>query len=655
MQRMFLLSFLIVVNGFSHTGQFINPKGTGDNKDKISQSFTVIKDLSLPNGEKFAFWEDKTTYKRVFHVAQQNPGASDKNSGSEKAPFLTIQRAADIAGAGDMVLIHEGEYHETVRPLGMGKSESEMLCFKGADGEKVIVTCAEVLKGQYKKSEGWKHSSSSKMDNNFTDAGANVYEIKLRRETFTGLNPFTMVNGPLAPWWNPSGMPYAFKAKEIAQQKVVCMRRGMIFCDGIRIEQVLNYYELGEKAGRFFIEDDGLTLHLRLPGDDDPAEHVIEYTAREQCFCPEEKYSSFIKIDNITFTKAGNGFPPPQRGAVSTNCGHHFIINNCVIEDANGVGIDIGFQTPVRYSNVQRGYQIVSNCTISRCGICGLNGTPGCSDSALYIDMQQPAILVINNRFLDNCWQNFEELMENSAIKLHHMNSSIIKGNYINKTSFGCGIWTDASNENIAIRENIIINTTNNYGGIFLEASHENLEVSNNVVIDSKCHNGRGGNGIYSHNCDNILNLRNIVINCGQYGILHRYGGTNRINRGRGNTGYGVKFYENVIGKCKYALMQPTEKGDADRNIYSEFSEGGYLKVGLPELHLDMEAWQKYMGWDKNGIKAVSIDYSLIQKDMGLNISIKTKEKNYDYQFDFNSPLKPQIDKFLSTKPEPGK
>jgi hypothetical protein len=426
----------------------------------------------------------------------------------------------------------------------------------------------------------------------------------------------------------------------------------MIFCDGKRLGQVVDYYELGIKPGRFFVEDDGLTVHLRLPKDDDPSGHLIEYTVRDQLFCPEEQYSSYVKIENITFCKAGNGFPPPQRGAVSTNMGNHYIINNCVVEDVNSIGIDIGFQCPDRYSNAPRGYQTVSNCVVSRCGTSGLSGTPGGSDAAFYLDMQQPAILVVNNKFYDNCWHDYEEIMESASIKLHHMCNSLILGNYINKTTYGCGIWTDASNENIALRENIIINIATYYGGIFIEASHENIELSDNIIVGSKCHNGRGGNGIYSHNCDNILNKRNIIIDCEQFGILHKYGGTDRINMGRGPTGYGVKFYENFIGKCKYALMQPTEKGDADRNIYGEFSEDGYLKIGLPELHLDLDAWQRYMGWDLNGIKALTVDYSLLYKDMGLNISVKTGEKNYDYQFDFNSPLKPQIDEFLKAKPE---
>ncbi len=39
---------------------------------------------------------------------------------------------------------------------------------------------------------------------------------------------------------------------------------------------------------------------------------------------------------------AGNGFPVPQRGLVSTNRGHHFIFEDNTFEWANSVGLDIG-------------------------------------------------------------------------------------------------------------------------------------------------------------------------------------------------------------------------------------------------------------------------------------------------------------------------
>ncbi|MDD5706635.1 MAG: right-handed parallel beta-helix repeat-containing protein [Kiritimatiellae bacterium] len=598
--------------------------------------------LTLPNGKSFRMWTDRTQYRKVYHVAQQHPAADDDNDGSENRPFLTIRKAAELAGAGEMVLIHEGEYRETVIPHGSGEADDRVLCFKGVDTETVVVTGAEPFEGPYRPSEGWRPRIPTAKEKVFADAGARVFMAKLPRGLFIGVNPFTAVNGPTEPWFGD----LAFRPEKPHQRKLANMKRGMIFCDGVRLTQVANYWDLGECAGSFYVEGDGLTVHLRMPLDDDPAGHTIAFTAREQCFCPENPYSGYVKIENITFRMAGNGFPPPQRGAVSTNRGHHYLIENCRFEDANGIGVDIGCQCPARHSNQPRGHHIVRNNVFARCGICGLAGVPGSTDSSHYLDVQHSHIAVIGNRFVDNCWQDFEDLQECAAVKLHHLRDSLIAENTIDTTSYGSGIWTDAACENLAIRENVVVNAKTMWGGIFVEASHENIEVSSNTVVGSKC-NGGGGNGIYSHNCDNILNKRNIVLGCEGYGIYHRYGGTDRVYRGRGNTGFGIDFYENIIADCAYAIMQPTDRGHADRNIYGRFSEAGYLKVGLPELHLDLKAWRGYMGWDLNSIEA-DIDYALGADAATLDLQVRFGEHCLRQAIDLRKPSAAQIESLLA-------
>lgn len=604
--------------------------------------------LKLADGSPFDLLEDKTRYRRVYHVAQGHPAASDDNDGNADRPFLTIQKAAELAGAGEMVLIHEGEYHETVRPHGTGEADDRMLCFKGADGETVVVTGAERFEGPYRPSEGWRPRIPTAKEEVFVDAGARVFMAKLPRGLFIGVNPFAAVNGPTEPWFSD----LAYHSHEPHWQKVASMKRGMIFCDGARLTQVANYWDLGACAGSFYVEGDGLTVHLRMPLDDDPTGHALVFTAREQCFCPEDKYSGYVKIENITFRMAGNGFPPPQRGAVSTNCGHHYLIENCRFEDANSIGVDIGCQCPARHSSQPRGHHIVRNNVFARCGICGLCGVPGSTDSTHYLDVQQAGIAVLGNRFIDNCWQDFEDLQESAAVKLHHLRDSLIAGNTVHTTHYGSGIWTDAACENLAIRENVVVNVKATWGGIFVEASHDDIEVSSNIVIGTK-RNGSGGNGIYSHNCDNILNKRNIVLGCEGYGIYHRYGGTERIYRGRGNTGYGIDFYENIIAGCAYAIMQPTERGHADRNVYGAFAEAGYLKVGLPELHLDLKAWRGFMGWDLKGIEA-DIDYALDPGCTKLSLDVRVQGNRVCRELDFKQQLSPQIEALLSLLMSPG-
>jgi len=47
--------------------------------------------------------------------------------GSAKAPFATIQAAADVAQAGDTVFIKPGTYAEAVKPKNSGKEGSPII------------------------------------------------------------------------------------------------------------------------------------------------------------------------------------------------------------------------------------------------------------------------------------------------------------------------------------------------------------------------------------------------------------------------------------------------------------------------------------------------------------------------------------------------
>ncbi|MBO4897868.1 MAG: DUF1565 domain-containing protein [Clostridia bacterium] len=82
--------------------------------------------------------------KNTYYVSQAV--GSDSNDGSEGAPFKTIQRAADVAQAGDTVIIREGVYRETVTPKNSGNATQPVI-FKAADGENVTISAFEELSG----------------------------------------------------------------------------------------------------------------------------------------------------------------------------------------------------------------------------------------------------------------------------------------------------------------------------------------------------------------------------------------------------------------------------------------------------------------------------------------------------------------------------
>ena len=76
-----------------------------------------------------------------------SPTGSDTNDGLSLAtPFLTIQRAADVATAGDVISIRGGVYRETVTPLHSGTAGNPIV-FRSYNNETVTVSGADVVTG----------------------------------------------------------------------------------------------------------------------------------------------------------------------------------------------------------------------------------------------------------------------------------------------------------------------------------------------------------------------------------------------------------------------------------------------------------------------------------------------------------------------------
>lgn len=593
----------------------------------------------LPNGQPYDLWEDNTEYRKVLHVSQKD--GSLNGDGSTEHPFLTVAQAVPFAVPGTKVVIHEGVYHETVRPLFSGKSYTEMVMFCGAEGEQAEITGAEVFTGTFRDSEGWKKQEGTVRNvYEFEQKDAKVYMAKFDRNVFIGTNPFGAVNGPVLPWYN-GVIPKMFNARNDEMKQIVALRRGMLFCDGERMEQVLNYFQLGEKDNRFFVEDDGITFHIRFRDDSAPEGHILEYTAREYGFYPEEKYFSYIHLKNLSFTKGGNGFPPPQAGVISTNCGHHWLVEDCKVLDANGAGMDIGFQCPNRFSPEPRGHHIIRGCEFSRCGIVGLTGMPA-NSLTHYIDNILPSILVENCRFLDNCWHNFESLCENAALKMHRLHNSLLINNYISGVSYASGIWLDSYNVNLLIEGNVLLHVTSTYGAIFLEASNEDQIVRHNIVVDSRMNrNENGGNGIYSHTCEDIKTVRNICLNCENHGIVHHWHDVQKVPGGSGCCGFDFDTFENIVSDCAHLVMLGRERNQVDGNIYGVFREQAPLRIAQPKAWLDLKHWQRNYGYDLHG-RMADITYDL-QEDTGLLLTVDGKT----WQIDLLGDIAVQIDNIM--------
>ena len=130
----------------------------------------------------FSFWLALSVMPvaaRQFEVATNG---EDSHPGTVWLPLRTIQRAADLATPGDVVLVHRGIYRERINPPRGGLSEDQRITYQAATGEKVEVKGSEVV-------------------SHWLEIQPGVWQATLPNSFFAGFNPYTnLIHGD---WFNP--------------------------------------------------------------------------------------------------------------------------------------------------------------------------------------------------------------------------------------------------------------------------------------------------------------------------------------------------------------------------------------------------------------------------------------------------------------------
>lgn len=115
-----------------------------------------------------------------IHVSKKGDDAGD---GSAANPFLTIQRAADVAQPGDAVMVHEGIYRERVNPPRGGLSGEQRITYLAAPGEEVVIKGSEKITGwEYVADDTWSVTLTNRFFGNYNPFGERLegawYEAK---------------------------------------------------------------------------------------------------------------------------------------------------------------------------------------------------------------------------------------------------------------------------------------------------------------------------------------------------------------------------------------------------------------------------------------------------------------------------------------------
>jgi len=512
----------------------------------------------LPDGQEFKTWAPRLEFSRTYHVDQRHPKASDQNPGTAELPLRTIGRAAELLQPGERVVVAAGVYREHVAPARGGSGPDRMISYEAAPGAEVVIKGSELAPCEWTPATGWKETGQA--------GNAKVWRMALRPEWFAGYNPFAIINLPRL------AAQDCFTPKPQLLPTLLA-RRGLVFQDGRPLRQVSQPGELAKADGAYWAEWNGQALYVRPRGDVEPETARIEITTREQAFAPRAYELGYIRVKGFTIEQVADGFPWPQRAALSTMRGHHWIIEENTIRWANALGMDIGRSEVDMDAPAIAGYHIIRRNRVEDCGVCGIAGTGPLKAT------------LIEDNFVTRCgWQNVEEYFECAGIKTHHNHGCLIRRNLLTDMIHASGIWMDYGNINSRCSQNVIINTDSMFGGIFLEASQAPNMADNNFIW------GSTSNGIYQHDCDELLIAHNFVAHAAKVGIRMNVN-KSRMVLGRLATAKRNRILNNVLVRSG----QPLAIADPD-NVCD------YNLVAKSDPPFDLAAWQAKTGWDKHSV-----------------------------------------------------
>ncbi|HTW95579.1 MAG TPA: right-handed parallel beta-helix repeat-containing protein [Tepidisphaeraceae bacterium] len=346
----------------------------------------------------------------IFHIAQNAPNASDQNPGTAQQPWLTLARADRWVEAGDTVIIHAGVYRQTLLPGNSGTAAKPII-FEAAPGEKVIITGADVI-------SNWQRVSG---------------------QIWAADWPYVFLIGGSDHHPDDDRDKISGRAEEVIVDGTVLRR------------QFLSVADMADVPGSFVADTSAHRLYIHLPDGSDPNRHLIEAAVRSAIVGQaNEVHLDYITLRGLTFRYAANF---PQLPAVTLG-GRGDVIENCVIDAANGRGVDVGQQDAV-----------MRNTIIENCGHTG-GGAEG------------EHFLNENCVWVGNCWKNIDRGWDAGGFKFTESSDGIIEHCIFRKNG-GPGLWLDAYDHDVTIRDNVF--DQNELDGVEVEISHD-ITIENNLV-----------------------------------------------------------------------------------------------------------------------------------------------------------------------------
>ena len=403
---------------------------------------------------------NQTQSSNIYYVAKNG---LDENIGSSNKPFLTINKAAQVAMPGDVVMVREGIYREWINPPRGGTSEDKRIIYQAEAGADVRILGSELATGWKKQDNGlWK----AEYEGGLFDKN-NAFKKLSRHPEEVGIDE----SGDGWGWLKYGRWTHL----------------GDIIVDGKGLTEKETLKEVEETEFTWYTEPhETKTILFGNFGKLNPNEAQTELSLRGYAFYPQKTGLNYITIKGFTFMNVASHWAPPtvhQPGAIGSNGGHHWIIEDNIIAYSKGLGISIGIpigtsiDIPNGLTNSSMvGHHIIRNNVILRCGQGGIAGQFWNHNTEVY------------NNFIEDI--NYREEFggwETAGIKFHNGDSLTIRNNFIRNiytadlaVGAAHGIWNDFNNSNWNVTKNVILNTEG--FGILTEANFTGPNmISNNV------------------------------------------------------------------------------------------------------------------------------------------------------------------------------
>lgn len=423
--------------------------------------------------------------RKEYHVAING---CDEWEGMEDCPFRTISKAAAVAGPGDTVTVHEGEYREWVKPAWGGRSNTERIVYQAAKGEKVVIKGSERVR-------------------NWERVDGNVWKAVLPNSLFGDYNPYKEILG---------GDWFEFPKYTLHTGEVYL--NGRAFYEAKNLDEVKNpvkrtegYCRLWPKYGepilhpedtlyQWYTEADGdhTLIYANFQGKD-PNKELVEVNVRRSCFYPEKTGRDYITVRGFEMAQAACPWTPPtadQPGLLGVNWAKGWIIENNIIHDAKCSAISIGKEERTGHNlctrtNRKPGYQyqmesvfrarqigwsketvgshIIRNNVIFDCGQNGIVGHMGCAFSE--IRHNHIYNIAVKHEFFG---------YEIAGIKLHAAIDVQITNNNIHNCSLGT--WLDWQAQGTRVSKNLYYDNDRDF---MIEVTHGPCLIDSNIFASA--------------------------------------------------------------------------------------------------------------------------------------------------------------------------